>query len=91
MGDALRKRGAGNLFVVFGEPDLALRPAGDGRWEVEVKGVDIFDPTTGEIRSSQDRRRTSPAGSSTRTTTRRASSSATPSSSMAARTIPTRR
>jgi adenine-specific DNA-methyltransferase len=54
MGDALKKTGAGNLFVVFGEPDLALRPAGDGRREVEIKGVDIFDPTTGEIRSSQD-------------------------------------
>ena len=54
MGDALKKTGAGNLFVVFGEPDLELRPAGDGKWEVEIKGVDIFDPTTGEIRSSQD-------------------------------------
>ena len=54
MGDALKKTGAGNLFVVFGEPDLELRPAGDGKWEVEIRGVDIFDPTTGEIRSSQD-------------------------------------
>jgi adenine-specific DNA-methyltransferase len=54
MGDALKKTGVGNLFVVFGEPDLELRPAGDGRWEVEIKGVDIFDPTTGETRSSQD-------------------------------------
>ena len=55
MGDALKKTGAGNLFMVFGEPDVELRPAGDGKWEVEIRGVDIFDPTTGEIRSSTTR------------------------------------
>lgn len=54
MGDALKKTGAGNLFVVFGEPDLKLRQTGEGLREVEIKGGDIFDPTTGEIRSSRD-------------------------------------
>jgi adenine-specific DNA-methyltransferase len=48
----LRKSGAGNLFTVFGEPDIEVRPAGDSEVVVEIKGLDIYDPTTGEIRSS---------------------------------------
>ena len=53
MGDTLlKKTGAGNLFMVFGEPDVRLTQGADGRWTAEVRGVDVFDPTTGEIRSS---------------------------------------
>ena len=53
MGDELlKKTGAGNLFMVFGEPDLEVRKAKDGRLEVEIRGLDVYDPTTGEIRSS---------------------------------------
>ncbi|WP_404381644.1 site-specific DNA-methyltransferase [Caenispirillum salinarum] len=52
MSDELRNTGAGNLFVVFGEPDIAVRDVGGGKAEVEIMGVDIFDPTTGEVRSS---------------------------------------
>lgn len=53
MGDELlKKTGAGNLFMVFGEPDLKLTKAKDGKITVEIKGVDVYDPTTGEIRSS---------------------------------------
>jgi adenine-specific DNA-methyltransferase len=52
MGDEFLKRtGAGNLFMVFGEPDVALTHTDDGKLIVEVKGVDVYDPTTGEIRS----------------------------------------
>ena len=54
MGDKLKNTGAGNLFVVFGEPDIEVRDAGDGLLQVEIKGVDIFDPTTGEVKSSDD-------------------------------------
>tara|TARA_R110001592_G_scaffold361122_1_gene671017 strand:- start:2393 stop:5251 length:2859 start_codon:yes stop_codon:yes gene_type:complete len=54
MGERLKNTGAGNLFVVFGEPDIDVREAGDGMIEVEIKGVDIFDPTTGEVKSSGD-------------------------------------
>ncbi len=54
MGDKLKNTGAGNLFVVFGEPDIEMRDAGDGMIQVEIKGVDIFDPTTGEVKSSDD-------------------------------------
>jgi adenine-specific DNA-methyltransferase len=73
MGDELlKKTGAGNLFMVFGEPDVVIhrekeqperkgrtkkgQPHGvaptDGKIVVEIKGVDVYDPTTGQIRSS---------------------------------------
>ncbi|MCK6556749.1 site-specific DNA-methyltransferase [Candidatus Binatia bacterium] len=53
MGDELlKKTGAGNLFMVFGEPDLQVKKAKDGKLVAQLKGVDIYDPTTGEIRSS---------------------------------------
>ena len=62
MGDELlKKTGAGNLFMVFGEPDveithLMVDGPPDGMFgnylEVEIKGVDVYDPTTGQIRNS---------------------------------------
>ncbi|MEA3035081.1 MAG: adenine-specific DNA-methyltransferase [Sphingomonadales bacterium] len=54
MGDKLKATGAGNLFVVFGEPDIAIEPAEDDMIRIRIKGVDIFDPTSGEVRSSDD-------------------------------------
>ena len=51
MADDLKTTGKGNLFVVFGEPDIEVRPAADGQLEVEIKGVDVFDPSTGEVRA----------------------------------------
>lgn len=78
MGDELlKKTGAGNLFMVFGEPDISIRTtngvvlyggaakpqakrgngakksngSADDEVVVEIKGVDVYDPTTGEIRS----------------------------------------
>jgi adenine-specific DNA-methyltransferase len=41
--------------MVFGEPDIkigAVDEDGEHRLIVEVKGVDVYDPTTGQIRSS---------------------------------------
>ena len=53
MGDELlEKTGAGNLFTVFGEPDVKIRKEKGGQIVVEIKGVDVYDPTTGEIRSA---------------------------------------
>ena len=49
--DLLKKTGAGNLFMVFGEPDIVIDRTQDGQIEVEVRGVDVYNPTTGEIRS----------------------------------------
>jgi adenine-specific DNA-methyltransferase len=54
MGDELlKKTGAGNLFMVFGEPDIRITTDGtEGDLTVEVRGVDVYDPTTGQIRNS---------------------------------------
>ncbi len=49
--DLLKKTGAANLFTVFGEPDVDLRRRNDGLLEVELRGVNVYDPTTGEVRS----------------------------------------
>ena len=51
MADDLKNTGKGNLFVVFGEPDVEIRDAGNGEIEAQVHGVDVFDPQTGDIRS----------------------------------------
>lgn len=52
MGDELlKKTGSGNLFTVFGEPDIAIAPSGDGELTLEIRGLDVFDPTTGVVRS----------------------------------------
>ena len=54
MADDLKNTGKGNLFVIFGEPDVDLLPAeGDDedRILVRINGVDVFHPNTGEVRS----------------------------------------
>jgi adenine-specific DNA-methyltransferase len=52
MGEDLKKTGAGNLFTVFGEPDIEIGDATDGQIVVHLRGVDVYDPTTGDVRSS---------------------------------------
>lgn len=47
----LKSTGAGNLFMVFGEPDIELRTLEGDKLQVELRGLDVYDPTTGEIRS----------------------------------------
>ncbi len=51
MADDLKNTGKGNLFVIFGEPDIDILDAEDGQIQVMVNGVDVFHPNTGEIRS----------------------------------------
>ncbi len=51
MADDLKNTGKGNLFVIFGEPDIDILDAEDGRIQVKINGVDVFHPNTGEIRS----------------------------------------
>ena len=51
MADDLKNTGKGNLFVIFGEPDIEILDADDGQIQVKVNGVDVFHPNTGEIRS----------------------------------------
>lgn len=69
MAEDLKNTGKGNLFVIFGEPDVdvldtkgnSIRkydgkrdvievPAGE-ELVVKIRGVDVFDPSTGEVRS----------------------------------------
>ncbi len=52
MAGDLANTGAGNLFVIFGEPDIAILPAADGQIQVQIHGVDVFHPQSGEVRSS---------------------------------------
>src|SRR3984893_4701951 len=51
MADALKTTSSGNLFVVFGEPDIEIEATGDGQIRVKIKGVDVFHPQTGEVDS----------------------------------------
>ena len=51
MGDELANTGKGNLFVVFGEPDIDIIDEGKDEIKVKINGVDIFHPNSGEIRS----------------------------------------
>ena len=51
MADDLKNTGTGNLFVIFGEPDIDILDRDNGQIQVQVKGVDVFHPNTGEIRS----------------------------------------
>jgi adenine-specific DNA-methyltransferase len=49
MAEDLKNTGKGNLFVIFGEPDISLMPEKDGKLRVKVNGVDVFKPQTGEV------------------------------------------
>jgi adenine-specific DNA-methyltransferase len=52
MAEDLKNTGKGNLFVIFGEPDIELINEKDGKLRVKVNGVDVFKPQTGEVISS---------------------------------------
>jgi len=51
MADDLKNTGKGNLFVIFGEPDIDIIDVEEGQIQVKVNGVDVFHPNTGEVRS----------------------------------------
>ena len=69
MADDLKSTGRGNLFVIFGEPDVdvldtqghsilkyngkrdIIEVPADGQLVVRIRGVDVFHPSTGEVRS----------------------------------------
>jgi adenine-specific DNA-methyltransferase len=51
MAADLKKTDKANLFVIFGEPDIDLVSLNGGLWQVKLKGVDVFDPNTGDVRS----------------------------------------
>jgi len=49
MAEDLKNTGKGNLFVIFGEPDITLLPQTNGQMRIKVNGVDVFKPQTGEV------------------------------------------
>ena len=51
MADDLKNTGKGNLFVIFGEPDIDIIKAKNDQIQVKINGVDVFHPNTGEVRS----------------------------------------
>ncbi|MBS0613544.1 MAG: site-specific DNA-methyltransferase [Proteobacteria bacterium] len=51
MAADLKATGKGNLFVIFGEPDIEILEPAQPQIRVKVRGVDVFDPSTGEVRS----------------------------------------
>jgi adenine-specific DNA-methyltransferase len=51
MATDLKNTGRGNLFVIFGEPDITIFDAKNGQIQVKVNGVDVFHPSTGEVHS----------------------------------------
>ena len=51
MASDLKNTGKGNLFVIFGEPDIDILEDGGETIRVRINGVDVFHPNTGEVRS----------------------------------------
>jgi adenine-specific DNA-methyltransferase len=49
MGGDLKATATGNLFVIFGEPDIKIEDLGNSMVRVKVFGVDVFKPQTGEV------------------------------------------
>lgn len=52
MADNLKNTGKGNLFVIFGEPDIEILPEGDNQIRIKIRGVDVFHPQSGQVVSS---------------------------------------
>lgn len=52
MAEDLKNTGKGNLFVIFGEPDIQILESANGQIQVKLNGVDVFHPSTGEVRSN---------------------------------------
>lgn len=52
MADELKNTGSGNLFVIFGEPDIDINEVEDNKIQVKIHGVDVFHPQSGEVRAS---------------------------------------
>jgi adenine-specific DNA-methyltransferase len=52
MAEDLKNTGKGNLFVIFGEPDIQILDTPNSQIQVKVNGVDVFHPSTGEVRSN---------------------------------------
>jgi len=52
MAGDLRNTGKGNLFVIFGEPDLEVLHLENNRLAIKIRGVDVFHPSLGKVESN---------------------------------------
>jgi adenine-specific DNA-methyltransferase len=52
MGNLLKTSKSSQIFSIFGKPDVALSPPGAEGYTVAVRGVDIYDPNTGDFDAS---------------------------------------
>jgi adenine-specific DNA-methyltransferase len=52
MAENLKNTGKGNLFIIFGEPDIKLVQEENGKLRIKINGVDVFKPQTGEVISN---------------------------------------
>jgi adenine-specific DNA-methyltransferase len=52
MAADLKNTGKGNLFVIFGEPDIEIQNVDGGQIRVKVKGIDVFKPHLGRVEQS---------------------------------------
>ncbi|ADW67177.1 site-specific DNA-methyltransferase [Granulicella tundricola] len=53
MAEDLKNTGKGNLFIIFGEPEIEILLAPDNEIRVKLNGIDVFNPSTGEVTSSE--------------------------------------
>jgi adenine-specific DNA-methyltransferase len=53
MAEDLKNTGKGNLFIIFGEPEIDILPASNDEIQVKLNGIDVFNPSTGEVTSSE--------------------------------------
>jgi adenine-specific DNA-methyltransferase len=53
MAEDLKNTGKGNLFVIFGEPDIDIVPEPNGEIRVKLNGIDVFNPSTGQVTNSE--------------------------------------
>jgi adenine-specific DNA-methyltransferase len=37
--------------MIFGEPDIEITDVPDGKVQVEIRGVDTYDPTSGQVKA----------------------------------------
>jgi len=49
MGEEVKKTAQGNPPPVYGQPDVDIRRVGEGQLQVEIRGLDTYNPTTGEV------------------------------------------
>jgi adenine-specific DNA-methyltransferase len=53
VGDLLKTTRESQIFTVFGQPDVRVDKQEDGTYRVELSGVDIYDPLTGNVESKE--------------------------------------